>query len=208
VQERGGKPRPGLCIVDAGCIDLAADGDAQMRLRRVARQRGPLTLGSVEIETRYPLGLFRAWTRVSLSASVLVYPAPAAYAPSPGLAAVSERRGSGDLGRGAEDFVGPRAYQPGDSPRRVDWKALARERGLVVKQFGGDRSARVLIDWDEVRAADDESRLSLLARQILDAHERGCGYGLRLPGLEIKQDRGEPHKHRCLAALARYPDHV
>lgn len=204
LEETAGRPRPALCVRDGDCVDLPAFGQTALQVSRPAPRRGELELGQIDLETRYPFGLFRAWTRLPLAATLLVYPTPAKRAPAPGTVHLSQQRGGGDLGIGTDDYIGPRNYQPGDSPRRVDWKALARERGLVVKQFGGDHAARVLIDWQQVWADNDELRLGLLARQVLDAHEQGLSYGLRLPGLTIAHDRGEGHKHHCLAALARY----
>ena len=200
-----GRPRLGLCVRDAGCVDLPPAEPVQVMVARPTRRRGELALEQVVIETRYPLGLFRAWTTVRLRAAVLVYPTPAPRGPEPARVAAFEHRAQGNLGIGADDFVGPRSYRPGDSPRQLDWKALARERGLVVKQFGGDQAARIRIDWDQVRAGDDEARLSLLTRQVLDAHGQGLNYALRLPSVDIDYDRGDRHKHLCLAALARYP---
>lgn len=110
----------------------------------------------------------------------------------------------GDMGTGTDDFVGLRDYRPGDSLRRLDWKAFARERGLVVKQFGGDRAAQVSIDWDQLPVLEPELRLSLLCRQVLDAAEQGLSYGLRLPGVTLAAGHGEIHKHRCLESLADF----
>ena len=205
IEAPAGRTRSGLCVQDAGCIDLPSAEPVQVMVARPTRRRGELALEQLVIETRYPLGLFRAWTRVPLDATTLVYPTPAPRAPEPGRVASFQHRAKGNLGVGADDFVGPRSYRPGDSPRQLDWKALARERGLVVKQFGGDQAARVRIDWDQIRAGDDETRLSLITRQVLDAHGQGLSYALRLPGVEIDYDRGDRHKHLCLSALARYP---
>ncbi len=207
IEETGGRPRAGLQVQDSGEVALAPAGQAQVQIRRPATRRGELDLAFVDLETRYPFGLFRAWTRLPLHGAVLVYPAPARRAPEPGRVAVGEQRGGGDLGSGADDYIGPRGYQPGDSPRRMDWKALARERGLIVKQFGGDRAARILIDWQKIGGGDTEARLATLARQVLNAHDQGLSYGLSLPGLVLDPDRGETHKHRCLAALARFSTH-
>ncbi len=198
------KPRPQLAIPGAQAFALAARGDLRLEVSRPARRRGPLPLGRVVLETRYPFGLFRAWTVLHPRAEVLVYPKPATRAPQPPMVAHFDQQGRGDLGTGAEDFVGPRAYRAGDSPRQLDWKAYARERGLIVKQFGGDQSARVRLDWEAVPVADPEQRLSVLARQVLDADALGYSYGLRLPGLGLDHERGGRHKHRCLAALARF----
>lgn len=191
----------------AGPVTLAAQDQQLLGLLRPSERRGHLQLTEVRVETRHPMGLFRAWCHVSCQAMVLVYPRPAPEAPSP-------QTGGGDqaqrhfaaAGEGTDDFLGPREYRLGDSPRHLDWKALARERGLVVKQFGGDLGQDVWIDWDGLRAPDPERRISLLTRQVLDAAEAGLRFGLRLPGRAVPLGRGETQAQRCLTELALY-DH-
>jgi len=174
----------------------------QVGLRTI--RRGWLVLPEVRIDTRYPLGLFRAWCYVRTDARVLVYPSPAARAPDLPLAPARRLGPEGGLGEGAGDFVGSRKYHPGDPPRHLDWKALARGRGLVLKQFGGDQAVEVWLDLAQIADGDLEARLAQLCRQVLDAAEQGLAFGLRLPGLEVPLGEGEEHRHRCLAALATF----
>jgi uncharacterized protein (DUF58 family) len=185
-------------------VHLEGDDTRSVTIAIPAMRRGWLTPDEVRLETRYPLGLFRAWCYPQSNARVRVYPRPAARGPAPIPVPADSRSDQGDLGVGADDFVGPREYRAGDSPRRLDWKALARERGLVVKQFGGDRAAQVWLDWNRLPAVDTESRLGLLCRQILDAAGNGLSYGLRLPGATVPMGQGEVHKHRCLGCLADF----
>ncbi|MBK1699409.1 DUF58 domain-containing protein [Thiococcus pfennigii] len=186
-------------------VALAAGAQERVTLTVTTERRGHQALGTVPIETEFPLGLFRAWCLIESDARVVVYPRPAPVAPlPPPVAAAGSARAQGDRGEGADDFVGPRGYRPGDSPRRLDWKALARERGLIVKQFGGDRAEELWLDWEQVSAADVETRLSRLARQVLEAAEAHVRYGLRLPGRTLPLDSGEPHRQRCLEALATF----
>lgn len=185
-------------------VALAWGASATVDVRVPVRGRGWWTLRAVRLETRYPIGLFRAWSRVEVEARVMVYPRPAPRGPDPAVAPAVRRSNLGDLGTGAEDFVGPRGYRAGDSLRHVDWKALARERGLVVKQFGGDSSAQVWLDWARLPGTDVEARLSILCRQVLDAAEAGLSYGLRMPALTIPPGQGDAHRHRCLEALATF----
>ncbi len=208
VTDLKGRRRFGLCLSGAPSLDLPALGTLQTHVEIPATGRGELPLGQLALASRYPFGLFRTWTNVPLRASVLVYPMPAEHAPAATSVPSMQHGARGDLGIGADDFVGPRPYRPGDSPRQLDWKALARERGLVSKQFGGDQAARTLVDWHGVDADDDEMRLSLLARQVLDSHARGLIWGLRLPRLETGYGAGDLHKHQCLAALARWRSDV
>lgn len=202
--EDRGKGRGNLCVHRGGCAAPGAGGQARVTLSLPTRQRGELRPGRIIVETRHPLGLFRAWSPVRIDAAVVVYPRPAGRAPHPPEHETADRHARGDHGRGADDFIGPRPYQPGDSPRQLDWKALAGERGLVVKQFGGDHATRVWLDWQQ-HGGGTEQRLALLARQVLDAHERSLSFGMRLPGQFVERGRGEAHKHRCLEALARFP---
>ena len=122
--------------------DIPAAGQAQVRVRLPTKQRGHQTVQQVQLETRYPVGLFRAWCYARTEARVTVYPQPARRALDPPLAAVYRPNTQGDRGVGADDFVGFRGYRVGDSLRHLDWKALARERGLLVKQFGGTAPRR------------------------------------------------------------------
>jgi uncharacterized protein (DUF58 family) len=202
IGETKGRSRYGICADGMHCGNLPPLGHLSVEVGRPAERRGRLLLGEVKFQTSYPLGLFRAWTRLALAAELIVYPRPAARAPEPRAIASFVHHGAGDLGTGADDFVGLRPYRTGDSPRQLDWKALARERGLIVKQFGGDRAARVWIDWDQVRVGELETRLGIMTRQVLEAHEHGLRFGLRLPGVTIEQGAGDAHKHLCLRALA------
>ncbi|EXJ14035.1 DUF58 domain-containing protein [Imhoffiella purpurea] len=175
-----------------------------VHLPLATRSRGPLRLVDLTIETRHPMGLFRAWCHIATDATTLVYPQPAAQAPPPASDAGDERRPHRHRGEGAEDYQGSRGYRPGDSPRHVDWKAFARERGLQVKLYAGDQGQEIWLDWSHLGATDTETRLSLLARQVLDAAGARIRFGLRLPGAVEGLDRGAAHTQRCLSRLALY----
>ncbi len=177
---------------------------ARVQVGLPTSRRGWLSLPEVRIHTRYPLGLFRAWCYARTDARVLVYPSPAARAPELPLAPARRLGPEGGLGEGAGDFVGSRPYRPGDPPRHLDWKALARGRGLVLKQFGGDQAVEVWLDLRRIEGGGLETRLEQLCRQVLDAAEQGLAFGLRLPGMEVPLGESEGHKHRCLAALATF----
>ena len=91
-----------------------------------------------------------------------------------------------------------------DSPRQVDWKAYAREAPLLVKEYVQGASELRIFDFAQLGALDQETRLSQLARWVVDAEAHGERYGLMLPGAQIAPDRGPEHRHRCLATLARF----
>lgn len=185
--------------------DLSAETDTVVVLKRPASARGILRPGPLIVSTRYPLGLFRSWSRLNLPAECLVYPKPL-----PGPLVLSDgpsktgEEGSRPMGPGSEDFQGLRAYQPGDPLQHISWKTYSQGQGLFTKRFTAQRGAAVDLDWARLQEKDPEERLSRLCHMVLDAHRRHLLYGLRLPGVEVAPDWGEAHKHECLRALARY----
>ena len=170
---------------------------------QVAVRRGYLNPGRVRLETDFPLGLFTAWTWVDLSMQCLVYPAPAVTA---AYVAISDHQAGEDQadGSGLEDFAGLRKAQPGDSLRRISWKAAARMDELYSKEFTGGQPERQWIDWNQIDEPSLEKRLSIMVKLVLDAQQAGRVYGLRMPSLELEPDNGHLHQHECLKALALY----
>jgi uncharacterized protein (DUF58 family) len=76
----------------------------------------------------------------------------------------------------------------------------------LVKQFAGGAEQELQLDWQLTpENADSETRLGILTGWVLAAEAAGVSYGLRLPGHEISAQRGEPHRTRCLEALALSP---
>ena len=167
-----------------------------------ALRRGWLRPGRLTLFTFFPVGLFRAWSYADLDMHALVYPAPV----PPGLALPVPAAGSGEggvHGHGHDEFSGLRPYRPGDSPRHIAWKAVARDDNLLTKQFAGRADAELWLAWDSLPPAmDTENRLAHLARWVLDADGAGLAYGLRLPGLALPIASGAAHRGDCLRALA------
>lgn len=185
--------------------DVAAGGVAEAVLAVPAAQRGWLALGRVMLETRYPLGLFRAWSYIEPECQALVYPRPE-YSVLPAPSADPRAAAGRAQTQGNEDFSGLRNYQRSDSPRHVAWKAVARGGALLTKQFAGEASAELWIDWAQLpQELSLETRLSRLTGWVLAAERAGMRYGLRLPGTEIAPDAGDAQRSACLKALALYP---
>jgi uncharacterized protein (DUF58 family) len=194
------------CGGEAVTVAIPGNGATAVELPVKAGRRGWLALPRVTIETRFPLGMFRAWSYVQPAMRVLVYPRPD---DSP-LPVARPRADTGDavsVGIGTDDFSGLREYQQGDSPRHVAWKAVARGEAMLTKLFSGRASRELVFDWNDLPPGlDEEARLSRLTRWVLLAHEAGMGFGLRLPGATLLPEAGREHFMRCLQALALHGD--
>lgn len=184
-------------------IDIAANQRQKLLLTVSKTQRGWFQLPSLMIESRFPLGLFRAWSYIELQAHVLVYPAARGETVLPA-GRKSSATGEGSLLAGAgEDFIGYRDYHLGDSPRHVDWKAVARGQEWLIKQFGGASSSLLIFKWSDVaHTLEQEAALSQLCLWILLAEQQGAIYSLELPNQSFDLNQGEQHRDACLKALA------
>jgi len=189
---------------DADFADVPARSATPARVGVPATRRGVLRPGRLTLFTRFPLGLYNAWSYVDLDMHCLVYPRPA----DPGLPlppAASSAGAGAESGRGQEDFSGLRQYHLGDSPRHIAWKAAARDQGLLTKQFSGRAETELWLDWTQLPTRMDvEERLRHLARWVIAAHAEGLSYGLRLPGETVDMGTGDAQRERCLEALALF----
>lgn len=183
--------------------DVPGRGVQWLRVRLPATQRGRLVLPGCTVSTRFPVGLFHAWGHVHPRAECLVYPRPAPRQSLPGQTPMHETAFRMQ-GQGGDDFSNLRGYQPGDSLRRVHWKAVARGQPLMTKEFGGEGANELWLDWEHTPGNSTEERLSILCRWVLEAEERNLRYGLTLPGTRLGPGQGETHRHSCLESLALF----
>ncbi len=206
----GALPRYSLVLRDEAMhstrFDIGAQQHIAVKLPIPTTQRGWRSVGRLRLYTEFPLGLFHAWSYLQFDTRCLVYPKPVTAAiPLPSATA---QDGSGAANRaGDEDFAGLRSYVAGDTMQRIAWKALARERGLQVKQFSALQGRELWLAWDAAPASSTEGKLEILTRWVLDAYAQDVHYGLRLPGVELSPERGNAHRDECLRALALFGIH-
>jgi uncharacterized protein (DUF58 family) len=183
--------------------DVPALGQASARLAIVPGSRGLHEVPALVVETRFPFGLFRAWSIWRPASAVLAWPAP--EKPRPPLPAA--RTAGTDLrqarrGAGAE-LDGVRAWRRGDSLRQVVWKKAARTGELVSRETAAEGSHELDLDWHAAAGAGGaDARLARLCAWVLEADREGLAYGLRLPGARHTPGRGDGHRRELLKALA------
>jgi len=182
--------------------NISEKSDEMIAVKLRAQSRGILRPARTVVWSRYPLGLFRAWTVVTPDVSCVVYPNPVA-----GPLHVAGQQGGDDSGdnplqSGADDFSGLKQYQPGDPIGRISWKSLSKGLGVFTKEFSGAGGTSIMLDYDAVNTNEVELKLSRLTDMVIKAHSMNAEYGLLLPGRTIAPDNSDRHKHICLKALA------
>jgi len=130
----------------------AADGRCRLRVPLVPSRRGTARVGAVWLRWNGPLGLMRWQTRHALDLEIPVAP------DMPGLRRAALRFfGSRDLMTGEKmelhtgdgsEFERMREFVPGLDHRAMDWKASARHRKLLCREFRAERNHQIVIAVD------------------------------------------------------------
>ena len=184
-------------------VNIDEENSVTVRLHLPVTRRGWFSPGRLLLESTYPLGLLRCWTRVDLDLQAMVYPKPLS-SPELSGAALDTPDGASAVVRGDDDFFGFRDYQKGDSLRQIYWKALAKGQGVHTRQYTAYADRSVWLDWDYFQGLGVEQRLSHLCYWALEFDANQEEYGLRLPGLVIEPGLGERHRERVLKELALF----
>ena len=111
-------------------------------------RRGLHNFPPSRIQTRFPFGFFQRISTIPADTAVLVYPEVRKLSHF----ALLDQRPMAQLthpraGLGTE-IIGVRDYRPGDSPRHIHWRTVARRARLVSKEFAEETQPGVTIVLD------------------------------------------------------------
>ena len=180
---------------------------AVVQLPLVFPRRGPASVQSIDLYTRYPFGLLLKKRRAKLGGSVIVYPRRLEKTPerkvtgSRSIDLVPRRR----VGSGA-DIHGFREYVRGDNLRHVHWKKSAGLGRWIMKQHEEETAPSVTVAIDPVRPASAseeafEEMISSAATLLRDAIDDDLDVALILPATRIR-GRGVKVRRAIFEALA------
>ncbi len=136
-------------------------------------RRGRFIIKDFELSTKFPFGFFRHRRRLSAQAAEIVI--------FPPLVSIDEETVELPLNAGkfvapkkglGQDLLAMRDYQPMDDLRRVDWKATARTRRLIVREFSAEDERRVTVVFD-VRLFGETPGKPLTLREKIEAEQKG-----------------------------------
>jgi uncharacterized protein (DUF58 family) len=146
-----------LADLDAGGspLRLAPGGNEEVPRRVRGVTRGTHPLGPVVLRVRGPLGLVERSVRFSPEDSVLVSPSIAGIRRFRLLALQHRLRDVGIRsvrirGEGTS-FASLRSYSIGDDPRHIDWKATAKRRTLITREYAVEQGQTIMILVDAGR---------------------------------------------------------
>jgi uncharacterized protein (DUF58 family) len=207
VANDGEAPRPlVIASIEASystAVDVPASDVRRLEIDIPLARRGVFPVARIRIATRFPFGLFEAWTWLHVQSTILAYPVPRGERTPPD----SSRVGSAThaLHRAGDDeWSTLRPFRDGDSPRQVAWRAYARGGDLLVREYESPAGDQRVFTLDALAHLPLEAALEQLAAWIVGAHSRGDRFGLELGQMSLAPTTGLAHRDRCLAALARF----
>jgi uncharacterized protein (DUF58 family) len=133
-------------------VTLPVGQSTRLGYRICPQQRGPQSFSHCEVEILSPLGLWRQARQLPLADQPRVYPDFAGLQ-GDRLSAVDSwlnqlgvrqqpRRGQG------MEFNQLRELRDGDSVRQIDWKATARHRRPIVREYEDERDQQIIVLLD------------------------------------------------------------
>jgi len=181
-----------------GTVDIAlpGHGSADVPFELSGRIRGLAALGRVGLQVSTNLGLLTARTSVAPDDTILVTPSVSnvrrfrllAVQHRLHTAGVRVLRQRGD----SRAFAGLREYAVGDDPRHIDWKATARRRKHMVREFSIEQSQTIFTLIESGRAmtqlAGDFSRLEHALSAALVLTDVAASSGDRVGAMVFDQD--------------------
>jgi uncharacterized protein (DUF58 family) len=183
----------------------------EQRVEQTFERRGRVFVTGFEISTKFPFGFFRLRRRLrARDVEIIVYPKPEVAGDELHLLPINagqldaQRRGAG------HDLHSLREYQPHDDMRHIDWKATARQKRLIVREFNAEDERRVHIaldtfvdDGDGADARERFERAVTLAASLVSHFTDELSEVRFTDGDEdTRYGVGREHLYDCLRRLA------
>ncbi len=180
-----------------GTVTVEPLGPGETRL--VHREFKAVRRGSYRLERIYlvggdPAGLFRRVKSFRTDETLTVYPEmfPVSWMPVFRRNRIQASTSGGPIGVSGlgEDFFGVREYRRSDSMRFIHWKASARQRRLMVREFEAHSSETLCVILDSDRRRTGLNPISNNFEHLVKTAASICGYigGMHCQAMFISRD--------------------
>lgn len=161
-------------------------------------KRGHNKAPSLRLNSQFPSGLFNAWKIKKFTDEIIVYPA------------LTGQKNYPDTAQSPHESIGVlreiRDYKPGDSPRRIHWRSLAKNGQLRTMVHESQDGQSCHFAWEQLGNMKLEDKLSQLALWLHQAQTNSQSWTLTLPDHEYSSLAGTQSYHAALKALALWKE--
>lgn len=187
-------------------LDVAAKSSASTCLGLPTRRRGVRVMPRLKLSSRFPFGLWEAYTYANGAETIRVFPAP--EQPTPPLPRPNPNthhaNANGATTPSGSHISGVRPYRYGDDLRMVAWRLSGRTDELCIRQFDDESAEGVSLNYSAISVElSVEQKLSRLTAWILEAEAKVIPYSLTLPAKHVPLGIGQAHRDLCLNSLAQ-----
>lgn len=184
-------------------VNLAPDVHTPVMVPFEALKRGKGFPPRILVESRYPLGLIRAWTWVAFDQYAVIYPKPVRCELLAGGEGVQGKKHTVRQ-QHDEEFAGIREYRPGDPLKSVHWKQYAKSGDLFTRYREGATASTLVLTFESVPGPGIEAKLSQLTWWAKELNAKNIPFALKIPGINISVAAGPSHLYRVLNAIALF----
>jgi uncharacterized protein (DUF58 family) len=208
-------PITGMSAAPTYLIKLDADSSSSHITKYTFDKRGYAQLDGFSLKTRFPFGFFIKLKTTLCKEQVLVYPAVRRLAPSEVFESLNSQGASSHIRRGdGTDVYGLRDYTLRDDARHIDWKASARSRRLLTKEYERESERKIVIVFDNFpapgRSSNDKESPLIRFEKIVDRTaslanhfiEKDYAVSLQTRSAQIPYSKGGDQLERILHHLA------
>jgi uncharacterized protein (DUF58 family) len=166
---------------------------AEQKVEQSFPERGHELITGFELSTKFPFGFFRHRRRLpTRNVDIIIFPKTKPIndelhlLPMNAGSLISSKRGAG------HDLYSMRDYQPLDDLRHIDWKATARARRLIVREFTAEDERRVNV-WLETKLFQEkeETEETIAEKSFKNLVERLLGRKIANEEKKTKEDEIE-----------------
>lgn len=161
-------------------------------------RRGNQKLPTLVVSSGYPSGLFNAWKVLKSTREVLVYPGRLGKKDFPFNSSQSEN--SIGLIREIRD------YRPGDSPKRIHWRSLAKNKQLRTLIYDGEEGKKCDFYWKDLNSQNIEDKLSQFSLWLSLAETQNYDWTLELPRQTLRSLRDPKNFKEAMQVLSLWSD--
>lgn len=212
--EKGRLPSLAVEIAERGLPErafvahVAPHGSATVRSLNSFVRRGIYPLSTVTLSTAFPFGMFRKERDLEIPGVVVVWPRSDRPVREPGSGGGRRpRTGSTSWGSAGTrgEYRSLRGYRPGDDPRDIHWRSLARLREPVIREYERDGAETTWICLDTHGEPGEAAEVAVELAASLAAKAAGAGqpFGLVAGGLVVPPGEGAGQLERVFDTLAR-----